>query len=78
KVCGYTGTAADHACPRCDGEMYQRDDDKPQTIRQRLAVYEEQTLPLIAYYQERGLLNKVDGDRPVDVVYSDVKDQLGL
>ena len=58
--------------------MYQRDDDKPQTIRQRLAVYEEQTLPLIAYYQERGLLNKVDGDRPVDVVYSDVKDQLGL
>lgn len=78
KVCGYTGTAADEACPRCDGEMYQRDDDKPETIKHRLDVYEQQTAPLIGYYQERGLLNKVDGDRPVDVVYSDVKGQLGL
>lgn len=78
KACGYTGTAADEACPRCDGEMYQRDDDKPETIKHRLDVYEQQTAPLIGYYQERGLLNKVDGDRPVDVVYSDVKGQLGL
>ena len=58
--------------------MYQRDDDKPETIKHRLDVYEQQTSPLVEYYQQRGLLNKVDGDRPVDVVYLDVKDQLGL
>lgn len=78
KTCGYTGTAANEVCPRCDGEMYQRDDDKPETIKHRLDVYEQQTSPLVEYYQQRGLLNKVDGNRLVDVVYLDVKDQLGL
>ena len=78
KECGYIGTAADAACPKCDGEMYQRDDDNEATVRNRLDVYAKSTSPLIDYYQGKGLLKSVDGDRPVDTVYVDVKALLGL
>ena len=78
RACGYTGTAADEACPRCGGEMYQRDDDRPETIQNRLDVYESQTAPLVEYYRGHGILKSVDGDRPVDEVYADVKAMLGL
>ena len=77
-VCGFTGTAADETCPRCGGEMYQRDDDKPETIQNRLDVYATQTSPLVEYYRGHGILKTVDGDRPVDEVYADVKSLLGL
>ena len=78
KECGYIGTAADAACPKCGGEMYQRDDDNETTVRNRLDVYAKSTSPLIDYYKGKGLLKSVDGDRPVDTVYVDVKAQLGL
>lgn len=78
RTCGYTGTAADVVCPRDGGEMYQRDDDKPETIKQRLSVYEESTAPLVDYYRGKGLLREVDGDRSQDAVYGDVKRLLGL
>ncbi len=76
--CGYTGTAADATCPKCGGEMYQRDDDKAETIQNRLDVYEKSTSPLIEYYRGQGILKSVDGDRPVDEVYTDVKEALNL
>ena len=78
KECGYIGTAADATCPKCDGEMYQRDDDNEATVRNRLDVYAKSTSPLIDYYKGKGLLKSVDGDRPVDTVYADVKAVLGL
>jgi adenylate kinase len=78
RACGYTGTEKDETCPRCSGEMYQRDDDKPETIKNRLDVYATQTAPLVDYYQGNDLLVAVDGDRPVDVVYEEVKEKLGL
>lgn len=78
KECGYIGTAADATCPKCGGEMYQRDDDNETTVRNRLDVYAKSTSPLIDYYKGKGLLKSVDGDRPVDIVYVDVKAQLGL
>ena len=78
RACGYTGTAADEVCPRCGGEMYQRDDDRPETIQNRLDVYESQTAPLVEYYRGHGILRSVDGDRPVDEVYADVRELLGL
>ena len=78
KECGYIGTAADATCPKCDGEMYQRDDDNEATVRNRLDVYAKSTSPLIDYYKGKGLLKSVDGDRPVDAVYVDVKALLGL
>lgn len=78
KECGYIGTAADATCPKCGGEMYQRDDDNETTVRNRLDVYAKSTSPLIDYYKGKGLLKSVDGDRPVETVYVDVKAQLGL
>jgi adenylate kinase len=48
-------------CDRCDGELYQRDDDREETIRARLAVYDRSTAPLNSFYQERGLLREVQG-----------------
>ena len=76
--CGYTAPAGVDVCPSCGGEMYQRDDDKPETIQNRLNVYESQTAPLVEYYKGKGLLKVVDGDRPVDDVYADVKELLAL
>ena len=76
--CGYTAPAGVDTCPRCGGEMYQRDDDKPETIQHRLDVYATQTAPLIEYYKGHSILKEVDGDRPVDEVYADAKALLGL
>lgn len=78
RACGYTGTAADEVCPSCGGEMYQRDDDKAETIANRMDVYEKQTSPLVEYYRGQNILKTIDGDRDVDVVYADVKEVLGL
>ena len=78
RECGYTAPAGVDTCPSCGGEMYQRDDDKPETIQKRLDVYETQTSPLVEYYKGKGLLKAVDGDRPVDEVYADVKELLAL
>lgn len=58
-------------CPVCGGELIQRDDDKPATIRTRLDAYHAQTAPLIDYYKAKGSLVRVDGDRkPEDVLKS--------
>lgn len=48
-------------CDHCGAELFQRDDDREETIRHRLSVYREQTAPLIGYYDEQGLLTSVDG-----------------
>ena len=51
-------------CDVCGEELVVRDDDKPDVIRHRLAQYEEKTAPLVGYYEDRGLLERIDGDRP--------------
>ena len=76
RSCGYTAPAGVDVCPRCGGEMYQRDDDKPETIQKRLDVYKTQTASLIEYYRGHSILKEVDGDRPVDEVYADVRELL--
>lgn len=74
KACGFIGTEADGAtCPKCGGEMYQRDDDNETTVRNRLDVYEKSTSPLVDYYRGSDLLTAIDGDRDPEVVYEDVK-----
>ena len=73
KDCGYTATATDGACPSCGGELYQRDDDKAETVQNRLNVYQKSTAPLVNYYAGAGVLVTIDGNRPVQDVYSDVK-----
>lgn len=76
--CGYTAGPDTTVCPSCAGEMYQRDDDKPETIKNRLDVYEKNTSPLVEYYRGQGILKVVDGNRDIDPVYTDVKAELGL
>ncbi|MDR2106181.1 MAG: adenylate kinase [Coriobacteriales bacterium] len=73
KNCGYIGSETDASCPQCSGEMYQRDDDRPETVRNRLDVYEQSTAPLIEYYRGSDLLVELDGDRPVDEVFAAVR-----
>ena len=60
--------SADGVCDICGGELFQRDDDKPETIRHRLEVYYEQTAPLVGYYAEAGVLVGIDAMGPVDDV----------
>lgn len=48
-------------CDKCGGELYQRDDDREETVRNRLDIYEKSTAGLIGYYESRGVLAKVDG-----------------
>jgi len=50
-------------CDKCGGELYQRDDDKPEAIKERLKVYAEKTAPLIEYYEKQGKLVKITTDR---------------
>ena len=76
--CGYTAGPDTTVCPSCAGEMYQRDADKPETIKNRLDVYEKNTSPLVEYYRGQGILKVVDGNRDIDLVYTDVKAELGL
>jgi len=64
-------------CDRCNGELYQRDDDQEETIRQRLAVYSDQTQPLIAYYEKQGKLRRIDGTGSIEAIFSRVLEAAG-
>lgn len=59
-------------CDACGGETYQRADDTEATMKKRLSVYDEQTSPLIDYYQKAGLYSRIDGSQAIDKVFSDV------
>jgi adenylate kinase len=56
-------------CDKCHGPLYQRSDDTERTVRERLNVYKESTLPLTKYYQEKGILKQVDGEGDIAEVY---------
>lgn len=59
----------------CDidgSELYQREDDKRETVEQRIKVYHNQTAPLIEYYEKKGLLRKIDGSKPIEAVTSEL------
>ena len=60
-------------CDNDGGELYQRDDDKPETVRKRLQVYWEQTSPLIDYYRKKGILAEINGDQPIDAVAAELR-----
>jgi adenylate kinase len=73
RSCGAITNAAAPTCEKCGGELYQRDDDNEATVRNRLDVYARSTAPLIDYYKSKGILHAIDGDRPVETVWADVK-----
>lgn len=64
-------------CDLCGGELYQRDDDNEVTVRNRLEVYRKQTEPLIDYYDQAGLVVRLDGSLPPDEVYAEIQAVLG-
>ena len=83
KECGATyhvtfnPTKVDGKCDKCGGVLYQRDDDKEETIKNRLNAYHAQTEPLFDYYRKAGIYEEVDGLQHIDKVYEDVKKALG-
>jgi adenylate kinase len=76
RVCSNCGTiysvqsppSVDWTCDRCGGEVVQRDDDTEESVRKRLALYNEQTAPLLAWFAEQGLLAEVDGVGDPDAI----------
>ena len=60
------------ACDFDGSQLYQRDDDRSETVTRRIQVYFAQTAPLIAYYRERGLLSEIDGAQPIEKVTADL------
>ena len=76
--CGYPGTVeTGPVCPKCGGEMYQRADDNEETVRNRLAVYEKSTSPLIDYYRGNGILIELDGGKSPDDVFAELRKAIG-
>lgn len=64
------------SCDRCGGELYQRDDDRPEAVQRRIDVYREETLPVLAFYRERDLLADVPGRDSVDGVFQSIVNAL--
>ena len=59
-------------CDHCSGELYQRSDDTIDTVKERLAIYRNQTMPIIEYYKQKDLFHSVDGARAIDDVFVDI------
>lgn len=73
----YIPTKVEGICDKCNGKLILRDDDQPETVQKRLAVYHEQTQPLIDYYTSKAILAEVDGTRDIQVVFDDIIKILG-
>lgn len=75
-VCGgsYHTSVIGHTefCPVCGGTLIRRKDDNPETVKERLSVYSEQTEPLISYYKSYGKLKTVDGNLSVEKVFEEI------
>jgi adenylate kinase len=63
-------------CDKCGGELYQRSDDAEETVRARMKVYKERTLPLISFYGNRGILMTVDAHGGIDEVYKRIAERI--
>lgn len=59
-------------CDKCGGELYQRDDDKPEAVAKRLEMFHTETEPLKEFYKEQGTLQVVDGDMPIEDVFETI------
>jgi len=66
-------SAVSGTCEKCGGDVVQRNDDQPEAIAKRLAAYERDTTPLLGFYEERGLLETINGDQKVEQVTADIE-----
>ncbi len=60
-------------CDVCNAKLYQRPDDKPEAVRNRLIAYDNQTRPLIDYYNKKGILRTIDGSKGISEVFEEIK-----
>ncbi len=70
----YLKPKVDGVCDRCQGELYQRKDDSEEVILNRLKVYHDQTSPLIDFYQKRKMLYTVNGNKKIEMIFSEICD----
>lgn len=71
--------ATEGVCDRCNGALVHRADDEPSTVRRRLELYQEQTAPLVSFYEQHGArLERVQADQPVDDVYREFASAVGV
>lgn len=73
----YNPTKVEGVCDACGEKLILRDDDQPETVKNRLSVYHEQTQPLIEYYSKKDVLKEVDGTKDMEDVFSDIVAVLG-
>ena len=73
----YNAPKVDNTCDTCGSDLIIRDDDKPETVQNRLSVYHEQTQPLIDFYEKQGVLRTVDGTVDMSDVFAAIVDILG-
>lgn len=64
--------AAPPPCQRCPGQLYQRDDDRPEAVQKRISVYRDETMPLLDFYRQRGLLRDIPGHDSIDHVFHSI------
>jgi adenylate kinase len=69
--------AKENVCDKCGGELYQREDDNEATVSTRLEVNMKQTQPLLDFYEDKGYLVNIDGQKHINEVYADIKELLG-
>ena len=63
-------------CDKCNGALIQRDDDKPEFVKKRLATFHKETKPLLDYYEKQGVLLRVDGSQAIEKVFEGIKKKL--
>ncbi len=73
----YSPSKKEGVCDKCNGELFQRGDDKEETIKKRLDVYDAQTAPLIDYYKKKGILKSVAGTGSINDIFKKVCNILG-
>ncbi len=66
------------ACAQCGEKLIQRDDDKAETVLSRLTVYHKQTAPLVSFYENKGLLHRIDGAQDMDTIFASIMETLGV
>lgn len=82
RICSNCGTTyhvifnppkTEGVCDKCGGDLYQREDDHEETVKNRLEVNKKQLKPMLDFYQERGYLHKVNGNQDIDLVFQDIQ-----
>ena len=69
----YNAPKTEGVCDNCGSELVQREDDKPETVLNRLSVYHKETQPLIDYYNQKGKVAEIDGTQDLNAVFADIE-----